>query len=80
MDFGDPGLEGFASFARLLRKRLKGLSAEQVDLGDLRLTHFKVSAKDQLDGINASRVVVYELLKRGQVGGLFGASDHAPAP
>lgn len=60
VDFGDPDLEGFASFARLLRKRLKGLSAEQVDLGDLRLTHFKVKAKDQLDGVHTTRVVTEE--------------------
>lgn len=51
VDFGDPALEGFASFARLLRKRLKGLSVEQVDLGDLRLTHFKLKAKDGLVGV-----------------------------
>ncbi|SCK49200.1 type I restriction enzyme, R subunit [Variovorax sp. HW608] len=51
VDFGDPDLEGFGSFARLLRKRLKGLSAEQVDLGDLRLTHFKLKAKDGLIGV-----------------------------
>jgi type I restriction enzyme R subunit len=35
VDFGDPGLEAFASYARLLRKRLKGIAPEQVDLGDL---------------------------------------------
>ena len=28
---------------RLLRKRLKGVSSEQVDLGDLTLTHFKAN-------------------------------------
>ena len=60
VDFSDPDLEGFASFARLLRKRLKGLTAEQVDLGDLRLTHFKVKTKDQLDGVNSTRVNVGE--------------------
>jgi type I restriction enzyme R subunit len=51
VDFGDPMLEGFASFARLLRKRLKGIAAEQVDLGDLRLTHYRVKAKDRLEGV-----------------------------
>jgi type I restriction enzyme, R subunit len=51
VDFGDPVLEGFASFARLLRKRLKGIVAEQVDLADLELTHFRVSAKGGLEGI-----------------------------
>ncbi len=51
VDFGDPVLEGFASFARLLRKRLKGITAEQVDLSDLRLTHFKLSARGGLEGV-----------------------------
>jgi type I restriction enzyme, R subunit len=51
VDFGDPPLEGFASFARLLRKRLKGIAAEQVDLSDLKLTHFRVTPKGGLDGI-----------------------------
>ncbi|MBL8288003.1 MAG: type I restriction endonuclease subunit R [Rubrivivax sp.] len=51
VDFGDPALEGFASFARLLRKRLKGITLEQVDLSDLALTHFKVKEKARLSGI-----------------------------
>ena len=51
VDFGDPALEGFASFARLLRKRLRGVTLEQVDLSDLTLTHFKVQAKDKLLGL-----------------------------
>jgi type I restriction enzyme R subunit len=52
VDFGDPILEGFASFARLLRKRLKGITAEQVDLADLTLTHYKVRAGEGLSGIS----------------------------
>ena len=56
VDFADPELEGFASFARLLRQRLKGLSAEQVDLGDLRLTHFRLKARDRLDGVTTPPV------------------------
>jgi type I restriction enzyme R subunit len=51
VDFGDPALEGFASFARLLRKRLKGVTAEQVDLSDLTLTHYRVKARDNLSGV-----------------------------
>lgn len=54
VDFGDPVLEGFASFARLLRKRLRGITAEQVDLSDLRLTHFKVLAKGGLEGVTVA--------------------------
>ncbi len=51
VDFGDPVLEGFASFARLLRKRLKGITLEQVDLSDLALTHFKIKEKGKLTGL-----------------------------
>ena len=51
IDFGDPGLEAFASYARLLRKRLKGLNAEQVDLGDLKLSHYKIKKGESLSGV-----------------------------
>ncbi len=50
VDFGDPSLEAFASYARLLRKRLKGIAAEQVDLGDLKLTHYKIKKGGDLTG------------------------------
>lgn len=40
IDFGDADLEAFAGFARLLRKRLEGITIEQVDTSGLRLTHF----------------------------------------
>ena len=55
VDFGDPDLEGFGSFARLLRKRLRGLTAEQVDLGDLTMTHFKVRARESLSGVGTNQ-------------------------
>lgn len=51
IDFADPGLEAFASYARLLRKRLKGITAEQVDLGDLKLSHFKIRMRENLSGV-----------------------------
>lgn len=52
VEFGDPGLEAFASYARLLRKRLKGITPEQVDLSDLMLTHFKANKGGTLTGIS----------------------------
>jgi type I restriction enzyme R subunit len=52
VDFGDPGLEGFASFARLLRKRLRGVGMEQVDLAGLKLTHFALKPKGGLSGVS----------------------------
>ena len=46
LDFGDPQLEAFSSFARLLAKRLDGVPPEQVDLGSLLLTGYDLKAKD----------------------------------
>ncbi|MCT7343972.1 hypothetical protein N5K55_34600 [Pseudomonas aeruginosa] len=51
IDFGDPSLEAFASYARLLRKRLKGITAEQVDLGDLKLSHYRIKKGSNLSGV-----------------------------
>lgn len=42
VDFGDPGLENFASFAKLLQKRLNGDPPETVDLRGLILTGFDI--------------------------------------
>jgi type I restriction enzyme R subunit len=60
VDFGDPVLEGYASFARLLRKRLKGITAEQVDLADLTLTHHRLKEKYRLAGIQSSMLPAKE--------------------
>lgn len=46
IDLGDPSLEAFASFARLLSKRLEGVPPDQVDLAALVLTGFDIKAKD----------------------------------
>lgn len=51
VDFGDPSLEAYASFVRLLQKRLNGVPTEQVDLGDLTLTHYKLKREGGLDGM-----------------------------
>lgn len=53
VEFGDPKLEAFASYARLLRKRLKGIAAEQVDLSDLVLTHLKISKGQKISGVSS---------------------------
>lgn len=66
VDFGDPELEAFASYARLLRKRLKGVASEQVDLGDLTLTHYKASEGATLTG----------LLQVAQTPALYGIIDN----
>lgn len=46
LDFGDPDLEAFAGFARLLAKRLNGVPPEQVDISALVLTGFDIKAQD----------------------------------
>jgi len=46
IDLGDPRLEAFASFAKLLSKRLDGVPPDQVDLSALVLTGFDIKAKD----------------------------------
>ncbi|MBB5427465.1 type I restriction enzyme R subunit [Paraburkholderia sp. JPY158] len=51
IDFGDPGLEAFAGFARLLRKRLGGVGADQIDLEGLKLTHYRLKKDKGLDGV-----------------------------
>ncbi|MCY1303156.1 hypothetical protein D9M70_528500 [compost metagenome] len=66
VEFGDPSLEAFASYARLLRKRLKGISPEQVDLGDLRLSHYKIKKGDNLSGVTV----------QAETPGLYGITDN----
>lgn len=65
IEFGDPSLEAFASFARLLRKRLQGVTPEQVDLGDLKLSHYKLKKGENLSGVAV----------QAEQPGLYGISD-----
>jgi len=66
IDFGDASLEAFASYARLLRKRLKGITAEQVDLGDLKLSHYKIKKGGNLSGVGV----------QAETPGLYGMTDN----
>lgn len=50
IDLGDPGLEAFASFARLLSKRLNGVPPEHVDVSALVLTGFDIKPEDMPGG------------------------------
>ena len=45
IDFGDPELETFAAFARLLQKRLEGVPPDHVDLRGLVLSGFDIKAR-----------------------------------
>ncbi len=58
IDFGDPELENFAAFAKLLQKRLTGETPEQVDLKGLVLTGFDIKRQDDHpDGDDASPIL-----------------------
>jgi len=54
VEFGDSDLEAFAGYARLLRKRLKSINPEEIDLKGLQLTHYKVKYQGTLEGVNTS--------------------------
>lgn len=47
VDFGDPELENFAAFAKLLQKRLDGEARENVDLKGLVLTGFDIKTQHE---------------------------------
>lgn len=46
IDFGDPSLENFAAFAKLLQKRLNGEPPETIDLKGLVLTGFDIKHRE----------------------------------
>jgi type I restriction enzyme R subunit len=48
VDFGDPELENYAAFARLLQKRLNGEPPENIDLKGVVLTGFDIKRKDDV--------------------------------
>jgi type I restriction enzyme R subunit len=50
IDFGDPELENYAAFAKLLQKRLNGEPPETIDLKGLVLTGFDIKNKDDVGG------------------------------
>lgn len=50
IDFGDPELENFAAFAKLLYKRLHGATPDNVDLQGIVLTGFEIKARTEASG------------------------------
>lgn len=55
IDFGDPELENFAAFAKLLSKRLDGVPADRVDLKGLVLSGFDIKARTEGTGIDPEK-------------------------
>lgn len=49
IDFGDAELENFAAFAKLLQKRLNGVTPDNVDLKGLVLSGFDINARTALE-------------------------------
>ena len=49
--FDDADLENFASFAKLLAKRLQGVAPEQIDLSSLVLTNYEIKSNSVPDGV-----------------------------
>ena len=50
IELNDPELENFATFAKLLAKRLDGVTPDAIDLKGLTLTGFEISVRDQVIG------------------------------
>jgi type I restriction enzyme R subunit len=48
VDFGDPELENYAAFAKLLQKRLNGEPQENIDLKGVVLTGFEIKERDDV--------------------------------
>jgi len=67
IDFGDPELENFAAFAKLLQKRLNGEPPETVDLKGLVLTGFDIKQRDDTPGEAGEAPVLKPIGPGGQV-------------
>ena len=75
IDLGDPALEAFASFARLLAKRLHGVPPEQVDVSALVLTGFDIKPEAMPGGDEPAKEDAVVLKPVGPGGG-----GQAPVP
>lgn len=74
IDLGDPDLENFAAFAKLLANRLDGVAPENVDLKGLVLSGYEIKANGDIDEpTNDSKEPVLK-----PMGG--GGSDRGSAP
>jgi type I restriction enzyme R subunit len=74
VDFGDPELENYAAFVKLLQKRLNGESPESVDLKGLVLTGFDIKRKDDVPA-DEDQLLVLQPIGPGS-GGSKGEDPH----
>lgn len=75
IDLGDPELENFAAFSKLLSKRLDGVAPEAVDLSGLLLTGYSIKTKDDP---KAGEPIPEEDLIQHPVGPGGGGSANSP--
>lgn len=61
VDFGDPELENYSAFAKLLQKRLNGETPDSIDLKGLVLTGFDIKQKEDLDSDSDEQMVLKPL-------------------
>jgi type I restriction enzyme R subunit len=54
IDLGDPEMENFAAFSKLLANRLDGVPAENVDLRGITLTGYDIKAREPVGGGDGS--------------------------
>ena len=57
LDYGDPDLEVFYSFAKLLGHRIAGTSLDDVDIRGLVLTDFRISVQKTPEGVVGSELM-----------------------
>ncbi len=58
IDFGDPGLEVFAAFAKLLFQRLKGTPKENIDLTGIVLSGYAITSLSPPDISNIPKIIL----------------------
>ena len=73
VDLGDPDLETFAAFSKLLSNRLDGVPAAQIDLHGIALTGYEIAARDMPDDEDGAERPTLEPVKGGGGGSKAGA-------
>lgn len=73
VDLGDPDLETFAAFAKLLGNRLDGIPPNQIDLHGIALTGYQIAEREPAGGETEPEEPILEPDKGGGGGGRPGA-------
>lgn len=73
VDLGDPDLETFSSFSKLLANRLDGIPPHQIDLHGIALTGYQIAERERPSGDPEPQEPILEPVKGGGGGGRSGA-------